>query len=343
MSLQPNEQLGPYEIVAPLGKGGMGEVYRARDSRLRREVALKLLADAEANDQESLDRFHRETHVVAALNHPNIVAIHDTGAHRGVPYAVTELLEGETLAERLRGGPVSSQRAVEIVCQIADALAAAHAKGVIHRDVKPENIFLTRDGRAKILDFGIARIENPSLKTGALAGLRKRGSTGSGILVGTAGYVSPEQVRGGHADARSDIFALGAVFFEILTGRRAFARETPVDTLSAVLSDRPEKYSEAEKIPAGLRGFVLRCLQKDPADRYQSARDLVLDLRAYQADEIRGAAERITFRSLPPWKQRRSRVVLRALAGVVLFALGLWAGSCWASSRGAAPPTSHQR
>jgi eukaryotic-like serine/threonine-protein kinase len=333
MPLQPHEQLGHYEIVGPLGKGGMGEVYRARDSRLRREVALKLLADAEANDQESLDRFHRETHVVAALNHPNIVAIHDTGAHRGVPYAVTELLEGETLAERLRGGTVSPQRAVEIVCQLADALAAAHAKGVIHRDVKPENVFLTNDGRAKILDFGIARIENPSLKTGALANLRSHGSTGSGILVGTAGYVSPEQVRGGHADGRSDIFALGAVFFEMLTGRRAFARDTPVDTLSAVLSDRPEKYAETEKIPPGLRGFVFRCLQKDPADRYQSARDLVLDLRAYQADEIRGAADRITFRSLPPWKQRRARVMLRTVAGVLLFVVGLWAGSCWERSR----------
>ncbi len=333
MTLSSGEQLGPYEIVAPLGKGGMGEVYRARDSRLRRDVALKLLADAEANDQESLDRFHRETHVVAALNHPNIVAIHDTGAHRGVPYAVTELLEGETLAERLRGGPLAAQRTAEIVCQLADALAAAHAKGVIHRDVKPENVFLTRDGRAKILDFGIARVENPGLKTGALANFRARGSTGAGILVGTAGYVSPEQVRGGHADARSDIFALGAVFFEMLTGRRAFARDTPVDTLSAVLSDRPEKYPEAEKIPPGLRAFVLRCLQKDPADRYQSARDLVLDLRAYQADELRGAADRITFRSLPPWKQRRTRTMLRGTAGVLLFLLGLWAGSCWANSR----------
>ena len=198
-------------------------------------------------------------------------------------------------------------------------------------------MFLTRDGRAKILDFGIARVENPGLKTGALANFRSRGSTGSGILVGTAGYVSPEQVRGGHADARSDIFALGAVFFETLTGRRAFSRDTPVDTLSAVLSDRPEKYPEAERIPPGLRGFVIRCLQKDPADRYQSARDLVLDLRAYQADEIRGAAERITFRSVPPWKQRRTRVALRALGGALLFVLGLWAGSCWANGRTSAP------
>jgi eukaryotic-like serine/threonine-protein kinase len=335
MPLQPGEQLGPYEIVAPLGKGGMGEVYRARDTRLRRDVALKLLADAQANDEESLERFYRETHVVAALNHPNIVAIHDTGAYRGLPYAVTELLEGETLADRLGSGPLAPKRATEIACQIADALAAAHAEGVIHRDVKPENVFLTRDGRAKILDFGIARVENPGLKTGALATALARGSTGAGVLVGTAGYVSPEQVRGGRADGRSDLFALGAVYYEMLTGRRAFARATAIDTLSAVLSDRPEKYSETDKIPEGLRGFLFRCLQKDPADRYQSARDLVLDLRAYQAEEIRESAGRVQFRSVPPWRQRRTRLVLRTVVGILLFVLGLWAGTCWQRERGA--------
>src|SRR5512132_1125674 len=151
--LSPGEQVGPYEIVAPLGKGGMGEVYRARDSRLRREVALKLVSEAESNDDESLRRFMRETHVVASLNHPNIVAIHDTGAHKGVPYAVTELLQGETLAERMRSGPIAEKRATEIAWQVANALAAAHARGFGHRDVKPENIFLTNDGRAQILDF----------------------------------------------------------------------------------------------------------------------------------------------------------------------------------------------
>src|SRR6266498_1656414 len=156
MPLSAGEQLGPYEIRGPLGKGGLGEVYRARDSRLRREVALKMLHDASANDEDSLRRFQHETHAVAALNHPSILAIHDTGAHRGVPFAVTELLQGETLAERLDSGPIAPKRAAEIACQIADGLAAAHAKGVVHRDIKPENIFLTHDGRAKILDFGIA-------------------------------------------------------------------------------------------------------------------------------------------------------------------------------------------
>jgi eukaryotic-like serine/threonine-protein kinase len=343
MPLQPGEQLGPYEIVAPLGRGGMGEVYRARDTRLRREVAVKLLPDTAANDEDSLDRFHRETHVVAALNHPNIVAMYDSGEHRGSPYAVTELLEGETLAERLRTGPLAPKRAAEIASQIADALAAAHAKGVIHRDIKPENVFLTRDGRAKILDFGIARMENPAVRTGALANLRARGSSSASILIGTAGYVSPEQVRGSRADSRSDIFALGAVFYEMLTGRRAFARSTDIDTLSAVLSDHPEKYPETEKIPAGLRPFVFRCLQKDPADRYQSARDLLLDLRAFQAEEIRESAGRVKFRSVPPWQQRRTRTMLRAAAGVILFLLGIYFGSCWErehrSVRSAARPT----
>jgi serine/threonine protein kinase len=329
MSLQPGEQLGPYEIIAPLGRGGMGEVYRARDTRLRREVAVKMLSDAAANDEESLQRFLRETHVVAALNHPNIVAIHDSGMHRGVPYAVTELLEGETLAERLRSGPLASKRATEVASQLADALAAAHASGVIHRDVKPENVFLTREGRAKILDFGIARVEDPRLK----ASHRSGRSTSSLFLVGTAGYVSPEQVRGGRADGRSDVFALGAVFYEMLTGRRAFARDSAIETLSAVLSDRPEKYPETEKIPTGLRPFLFRCLQKDPTDRYQSARDLLLDLRAYQAEEISDSAGRVKFRSVPPWQQRRTRLALRALAGLLLFLVGLYAGSCWERGR----------
>ncbi len=333
MALQSGEHIGPYEILAPLGRGGMGNVYRARDNRLRREVALKMLVDTAANDAESLARFDRETHAVAALNHPNIVAIHDTGAYRGVPYAVTELLEGETLAERLRSGPLAPKRATEIACQIAEGLAAAHAKGVIHRDIKPDNIFLTHDGRAKILDFGIARIE----KTAAQGSLSpditltgKLSSRSSGqMIVGTAGYISPEQVRGKRANAHSDIFALGAVYYEMLTGRRAFDRTTPVDTLGSVLRDDPARYPETARIPEELRRFVLRCLEKDPADRYQTARDLLLDLRAHQAEVVRESATRVRFRSEPPWKRRRPRVALRTAGGILLLALGFVAGSCW--------------
>ena len=337
MHLSAGEQVGPYEIVAPLGKGGMGEVYRARDSRLRREVALKLVSEADSNDDESLRRFLRETHVVASLNHPNIVAIHDTGAHKGVPYAVTELLQGETLGERMRSGPIAEKRATEIACQIADGLAAAHARGVVHRDVKPENIFLTNDGRAKILDFGIARIERP--RTGAsLLGLgpsatQSMSGTSGNVLVGTAGYISPEQIRGKRADGRSDVFSLGAVYFEMLTGRQAFLRETAVDTLGAVLRDDPRKYPEVDKIPEKLRPYIFRCLEKDPADRYQSAADLVFDLRAVQAEQIQDAANRTRFRSEPPWKRRRTRVLWRAIGGVAIFALGIAAGSCWERTR----------
>ena len=195
MALSAGDQLGPYQILAPLGKGGMGEVYRARDVRLGREVALKVLAESGANDAETLARFEREARAVAALNHPNILSIHDTGEHRGVPYAVTELLQGENLSDRLRAGPLAPKRASEIACQIADGLAAAHDRGVIHRDIKPENIFLTNEGRAKILDFGIARIgPRPGDITAGVAAAR--GISSAGFVMGTAGYMSPEQVRG---------------------------------------------------------------------------------------------------------------------------------------------------
>ena len=325
MALVEGEHLGPYEIIGPLGKGGMGDVYRARDTRLRREVALKMLADAAVNEQESLMRFERETHAVAALNHPNILAIHDTGTHNGVPYAVTELLNGESLADRLRSGSLAPPRATEIAAQVAEGLSAAHAKGVIHRDIKPENIFLTHEGRAKILDFGIARIE----KLATLAPTRASMQTSGNILIGTAGYISPEQVRGKKADARSDVFGLGAVYYEMLTGRRAFVRDTAVETLGAVLRDDPRKYPETEKIPEQLRPFVYRSLEKDPADRYQSARDLLIDLRSYQAEITQESAKRVKFRSVPPWQQRRGRILLRAALGVLLFVLGFFAGSCW--------------
>jgi len=333
MALAPGDQLGPYEIIAPLGSGGMGEVYRARDTRLRREVALKLLPDAAAHDADSLHRFDRETRAVATLNHPNILAIHDTGSYHSVPYAVTELLEGETLADRLRSGPLHAQKAVEVASQIAEGLAAAHDKGIIHRDIKPDNIFLTNEGRTKILDFGIARIEQPARTSGLSDTITGGRGSSSQFLVGTAGYMSPEQVRGKAIDGRTDIFSLGATFFEMLTGRRAFMRDSPVETLGAVLRDDPHKHAEAEKIPEHLRPFVFRCLEKDPADRYQSARDLLLDLRGLQAEQLRQASERVTFRSEPPWKHRRTRVWIRAVGGAVLLAVGFYAGSCWERGR----------
>ena len=329
MPLSSGDLLGQYEIIGPLGKGGMGDVYRARDNRLRREVALKMLSDSAVNDSESLARFDRETHAVAALNHPNILAIHDSGSHNGVPYAVTELLEGETLAERLRSGPLAPPRATEIACQIAEGLAAAHAKGVIHRDIKPENVFLTHDGRAKILDFGIARIENLA----TLSPGRASQKSSSAILIGTAGYVSPEQVRGKRADARSDVFSMGTVYFEMLTGKRAFVRDSPVETLGAVLRDDPRKSPDAAKVPPKLAPILFRCLEKDPADRYQSARDVLIDLRAWQAEQTQEAATRVKVRSVPPWQQRKTRIYLRAIGAALIFVLGMFAGSCWERNR----------
>ncbi len=315
----------------------MGEVYRARDLRLGRDVALKVLPEAAANDAESLARFERESRAVAALNHPNILSIHDTGEHRGIPYAVTELLEGENLSDRLRAGPLAPKRATEITCQVADGLAAAHARSVIHRDIKPENIFLTNEGRAKILDFGIARI-GPKPGDITSRAVAARGSSAQ-FVMGTAGYMSPEQVRGRPIDFRTDVFSLGACFYEMLTGRRAFDRPNIVETMTAVLKDDPAKFPETEKIPEEIRRFVFRCLEKDPADRYQSARDLLLDLRAYQAEGLREAAERVQFRAEPPWKHRRTRVTLRAAGGVLLFVLGFWTGSCWERGRISAPPS----
>jgi serine/threonine protein kinase len=279
---------------------------------------------------------------VATLNHPSILAIHDTGTFRAVPYAVTELLTGETLADRLRGGPLHPEKAVEVACQVAEGLAAAHGKGIIHRDIKPDNIFLTNEGRAKILDFGIARIEQPARTSGLSDTITSSRGSSSQFLVGTAGYMSPEQVRGKSIDGRTDVFSLGATFFEMLTGRRAFMRDSPVETLGAVLRDDPRKHPEAAKIPDELKTIVFRCLEKDAADRYQSARDLLLDLRSLQAEQLRQASERVTFRSEPPWKHRRTRVWIRAVGGIVLFVMGLYAGACWERERhqAAAPATS---
>jgi Tol biopolymer transport system component len=318
MPLEAGVLLGPYEILGAVGQGGMGEVYRARDTRLGREVAIKVLRDSIANDPDSLSRFRRETHAVAALDHPNILAIHDAGEQRGVPYAVTELLEGETLAERLAAGPLPARRAVEIASQVADGLSAAHEKRIFHRDVKPANVFLTRDGRIKILDFGIARI-GPAAPLADDAGtITQEGSA----LIGTVPYMSPEQLRGQPADGRSDIFALGAVLYEMLTGRSAFGRMAPAETISAVLREDPMGDAEAMGLAPALQRVLSRCLDKEPSDRYQSARDLFLDLRAIGGDEWKTGAL-----PLPEERARPVRLAVAAAAGLLLFLSGLFAGS----------------
>ena len=237
--LRPGTHLGPYEVVSPIGAGGMGEVYRARDTRLGRDVAIKVLPAEFAGDPDRLRRFEQEAQAVAALNHPNIVSLYDIGTYEGSPYLVSELLEGESLRQRLTVAPLPPPKAMELAVQIAQGLAAAHEKGIIHRDLKPENLFITRDGQAKILDFGVAKLlpkREPAERSVAPTVLE---GTDPGIVMGTAGYMSPEQVRGLPVDHRSDIFSFGCVLYEMVTGRRAFAGATAADTMAAILTQEP--------------------------------------------------------------------------------------------------------
>ncbi|MGH9476842.1 MAG: protein kinase domain-containing protein [Terriglobales bacterium] len=273
--LAPGTQFGPFEILAPLGAGGMGEVYRARDPRLEREVAIKILPAAWARDAERLRRFEIEARAAGRLNHANILSVYDFGLQDGTPYLVAELLEGESLRERMTPpAAMPPRKAVEIATQVARGLAAAHAKGITHRDLKPENIFLTRGGQAKILDFGLAKVHAPVSDDAAT--LAAGEVTSAGSVLGTAGYMAPEQVRGEASDARSDLFALGAIVYEMVAGRRAFQKATAVETMSAVLKEEPA----AAVIEPPLQRVLDHCLEKDPAARFQSARDLEFALAA---------------------------------------------------------------
>ena len=277
--LNAGAKLGPYEIIAPLAAGGMGEVYRARDPRLGREVAIKVLPASFARDPERLRRFEQEARAAGALNHPNILIVYDLGTQGDVPYLVTELLEGVTLRDRLRDGPLSTRKAVDFGIQVAHGLAVAHEKGIVHRDLKPENIFICNDGRAKILDFGLAKLSEP-LPTDETVTSHDP-MTGPGVMLGTAGYMSPEQVRGQNADRRSDIFSFGAVLYEMLSGQRVFHRHTGADTASAILKeDPPELTASGRNIPITLDRIVRHCLEKNPEQRFQSARDLAFHLES---------------------------------------------------------------
>src|SRR5579872_3762097 len=239
MALTFGTRLGPYQIESPIGAGGMGEVYRARDVRLGRDVAIKILPSSFGTDPERLQRFAQESRAAAALNHPSILSIYDIGEERGSPYVVSELLEGETLRDRLRNGPLPFRKAIDLAQQIARGLAAAHEKGIVHRDLKPENLFLTTDGRAKILDFGLAKFTRPDADAAKVSGddPTMQVATEVGTVMGTAGYMSPEQVRGKAADSRSDIFSFGAILYEMLSGKRAFHGDSAADTMSAILKE----------------------------------------------------------------------------------------------------------
>ena len=275
-ALEPGARLGPYNVVALIGSGGMGEVYRARDPRLGREVAIKVLSPRAGSGDPTL-RLDREARAVAALNHPNILAVYDVGVADRLPYVVSELLEGETLRARLRAGPLPWPAGVEFARQAASGLAAAHDKGIVHRDLKPENVFLTRDGRLKILDFGLAR--QVAVPANAADSPTTPLLTQPGTVLGTVGYMAPEQVRGRSADARSDVFSFGAVLYEMLSGRRAFAGDSGVETMNAILTGEPPSLSAAE-VPAGLERIVLRCLRKEADERFASGRDLSAALDA---------------------------------------------------------------
>ena len=309
--------LGRYEVVSLLGVGGMGEVYRARDTELERDVALKVLPEAAAEDPARLERFPREARAVARLSHPNILEIHDVGCDDGVHYAVAELLEGENLRERLKRGRLPVRKSVAIADAISRGLGAAHSQGVVHRDVKPENVLLTSDGRVKVLDFGIASLHEPEALVAGPGASEVSTITAAGSLLGTIGYMAPEQVRGEAADARSDVFALGCVLYEMLTGQRAFHRTTPAETLAAVLHDEPPPPTTlTPDIPAGIDRVVMRCLEKEPGERFQSAADVAFALRA--AEGSRGHRPAARRRKLD-----RRLVASAILGAAVVVAAGL--------------------
>jgi len=282
VTLASGSRLGPYEIVSPLGAGGMGEVYRAKDPRLGREVAVKVLPSSFSNDPDRLRRFEQEARAAGILNHPNITAVYDIGSHDGAPYVVTELLEGETLRSRLSTGSLPTRKALDYAIQIARGLAAAHDKGIVHRDLKPENLFVTKDGRVKILDFGLAKLKQAEPDSEGETNL-PTGTAGTepGVVLGTMGYMSPEQVRGKPADSRSDIFSFGSILYEMLAGQRAFQGETAADTITSILTKEPPDLSVTNQdVHPGLDRVIRHALEKNPEERFQSARDLAFDLEA---------------------------------------------------------------
>ncbi len=323
MALKTGDRLGHYEILAPLGAGGMGEVYRAKDTRLGREVALKVLPGQLARNPEALGRFQREAQAVAALSHPNILAQFDFGVQEGVAYSVTELLEGEDLRARMAGGPLPVRKAVELGIQIAQGLAAAHEKGVVHRDLKPDNLFVTRDGRIKILDFGLAKIGGEAAFQLESEGPTAAPPTQPGAVMGTVGYMSPEQVKGKPIDHRSDLFSFGAVLYEMLSGRRAFKGDSAVETMTAILKEEPPDLAETNRaLPPGLDRVVRHCLEKNPEERFQSARDVAFNLEALSGLSTTSAVGLPALKGARPWR----RLLLAGLGAVVLLALGgfLW-------------------
>jgi len=317
MTLSPGTRLGPYEILAQLGAGGMGEVYRAKDFKLKRDVAIKVLPQSLATDPDALARFEREALAVAALSHPNILAIFDFAVQDGVSYAVTELLEGETLRRKLNASPIPEKQAVDYALQLARGLSAAHEKGIVHRDLKPENLLVSKDGHLKILDFGLAkRTEQEETGSGTSSPTASM-VTEVGIVMGTLGYMSPEQVKGFSVDHRSDLFSFGAVLYEMLSGKRAFKRDTAAETMSAILTEEPPELSESGRsISPALDQVVKHCMEKDRSNRFQSAKDIAFALsQASGASGVSGARSEA-------FGPRRAGVFIAAAAVLVAIAAG---------------------
>jgi TolB-like protein/tetratricopeptide (TPR) repeat protein len=322
LTLQTGTRLGSYEILAPLGAGGMGEVYRARDAKLDRDVAVKVLPASIANDPDALARFEREAKAVAALSHPNILAIHDFGSQDGVAYAVMELLEGETLRGKIDSGPIPVRQATDYGLQIVKGLAAAHSRGIVHRDLKPDNVFVTRDGHLKILDFGLAKRVDDARPGEATSAPTGTGHTAPGTVMGTMGYMSPEQLRGLPVDHRSDIFSFGALLYELLSGRKAFKRDSASDTIAAVLKEEPpELTGSGRAISPALDHVVRHCLEKNADDRFQSAKDV-----AFALSEASGASTLTSGASAAvpaPQDRNKRRVAIAAAILLVVLAAGV--------------------
>jgi serine/threonine-protein kinase len=321
MSLSTGVRLGPYEIVAPLGAGGMGEVYRARDIRLDRTVAIKVLPSSLAGDAEFRERFEREARAISALSHPHICTLHDVGEHNGSSFLVLEYLEGETLAARLAHGPLQVQEALALAIQITEALDAAHRRGIVHRDLKPANVVMTKNG-AKLLDFGLAKgaARVATFSGGSIAPTREQELTAQGSILGTLQYMAPEQIEGQEADARSDIFAFGVLLYEMLTGRKAFEGKSHASLIGAILKDQPPPVSVVQPLsPQSLDRVLRRCLAKDPDDRWQTARDLASELR-WIAESDGGRVQGKVPKPRRLWIERTAWFVI---------ALGLIAGTVW--------------
>jgi eukaryotic-like serine/threonine-protein kinase len=326
MNLSPGSKLGPYEIVSLLGAGGMGEVYRARDSRLRRDVAIKVLPQALSLDADRLRRFEQEALATAALNHPNILAVFDIGTSEGSPYVVSELLEGETLRDRLRGGSIAVRKALDYALQIANGLAAAHEKGIIHRDLKPENLFITKDGRLKILDFGLAKLTQAESSPHTSMPTATHG-TEAGIVLGTAGYMSPEQVRGQALDPRSDIFSFGAILYEMLSGKRAFHGDTAADTMSSILKEDPPDLTETNRnISPALERIVHHCLEKNPEARFHAASDIAFDLGHLSGISSVSAKAAPVDTAAPQHSKLLVGIGAAVAVAAIMLALGWWLG-----------------